>query len=125
MKRRFSFWMKGYLRKRLEYKAKVYNVKEFKINAAYTSQVCHLCDKFGERDGETFTCIDHGKMDADYNAAGNAKNRRNDKEITLYMTKEQVKKILEDRSGTEQVKKPKKPRKEKAKAKKSKKSKEI
>jgi len=115
MKRRFSFWMKGYLRKRLEYKALVYNVKESKINAAYTSQVCHLCNKFGDRQGETFTCIEHGKMDADYNASCNAKNRMDDKEITLYMTKEQVKKILEDRSGTKQQKKVKKIKKVKEK----------
>ena len=115
MKRRFSFWMKGYLRKRLEYKAKVFNVKETKINAAYTSQVCHLCDKFGVRDGETFTCITHGKMDADYNGAGNAKKRKWDKDIKLYTPFKKVKEILEARSGTKQIKKVRKPRQKKAK----------
>ena len=68
-----------------------------KINPAYTSQICHICDSFGTRNGETFTCqCCQNKMDADVNAAYNIRKRKNIKEIDLYTNTKKVKQYYEN-----------------------------
>jgi len=97
IKRKLSSWIKGYINERLNYKANLNSVLVTKINPAYTSQICSICGAFGERVGEVFKCANCGKIHADTNAGINIKNRKYDKEITLYTPYKKVKKILEDR----------------------------
>ena len=73
------------------------NIKITNINPAYTSQVCHICDSFGTRNGETFTCqCCQNKMDADVNASHNIRKRKDIKEIDLYTNTEKVKQYYEN-----------------------------
>lgn len=90
-------WEKGIIDKSIEWKALQKNIKITNINPAYTSQICHICDKFGNRDGETFACPHCGnKMDADVNAAHNIRKRKNIKEINLYTNTKKVKQYYEN-----------------------------
>ena len=89
--------MKGYIRERLEYVSQLNGVKLEDVNAAYTSQTCHLCGAFGVRKGDKFYCAEHGEMDADYNASLNILLRFFDEEIKLWMSPQQVKAILLER----------------------------
>ncbi|MFD3447934.1 zinc ribbon domain-containing protein [Microbacteriaceae bacterium 4G12] len=97
VKRKLSRWIKGYIKDRLEYKAELYKIKIHKVNAAYTSQVCYKCGCFGHRNVDVFTCTKCGEIHADINASHNIKERKNDKEITLYTNYKTVKQILENR----------------------------
>ena len=97
VKRYFSSWLKGYIKERLEYLSKLNGVKLETVNAAYTSQVCHICGRFGKRTGDRFYCAEHGEMDADYNASLNILARYFDTEINLYTSYKQVKAILQER----------------------------
>lgn len=97
VKRKLSRWIKGYIRKRLEYKCSYRNIKCTYINPAYTSKICSVCESFGKRSGEEFTCSRCGEMNADYNASVNVLKRVKDKEITLYTNYKKVKTILENR----------------------------
>ena len=91
-KNQIKHWEKGILDKSIEWKALQKNIKITNINPAYTSQICHTCDNFGNRNGETFDCPYCGnKMDADVNAAHNIRKRKNIKEIYLYTNTEKVK----------------------------------
>lgn len=99
-KRQLSRWIKGYVRERIEFKCEVWGVRHHKVNAAYTSQVCYLCKKFGKRNGDIFTCEKCGGTHADINASRNVLDRWKDKEITLYTNYKTVKKILEARAAT-------------------------
>ena len=94
IKRKLSRWIKGYIEKRIDYKCSLNNIAHTVVNPAYTSQVCHLCGRFGVRNNEIFTCLECGEMDADYNAAMNLKARKYDKEISLYTPYKKVKEIL-------------------------------
>jgi len=94
IKRKLSRWIKGYIRERLNYKSNLNNIDQVIVNAAYTSQVCHKCGRFGVRNNEVFTCPSCGSMDADYNASKNIEARKEDKEITLYTPYKKVKEIL-------------------------------
>lgn len=94
IKRYFSSWLKGFLRKRIEYIAYLNGVQVEAVNPAYTSQVCHLCGSFGFRRGDKFHCALHGVADADYNASANLLARRLDPDISLFTPKERVKEIL-------------------------------
>lgn len=96
VKRKLSRWIKGYIQKRLDYKAKQFGVKLSIVNSAYTSQICHKCGNFGKRNQDNFTC-DCGSFHADTNAAINILNRKYDKEISLYTPYKIVKQILENR----------------------------
>ena len=70
-------------------------------NPAYTSQLCHSCQHFGQ--GQVFTCsikdchYYHEEQDAAVNAAKNIKNRKGDSEISVYMSAQTVKNLLETR----------------------------
>lgn len=89
-----SSWIKGYLQDRLEYKCEENSIELAKVNAAYTSQICHKCDRFGERKGDKFYCDYHGVVHADYNASKNVYNRHFDDEISLFTPYKKVKEIL-------------------------------
>ena len=86
-------WEKGYLDSQIEWKSEQRGIKITNVNPAYTSQICHICDNFGIRDGEIFTCPHCGnKMDADANAAHNIMKRKEIKEINIYTSASKVKK---------------------------------
>ena len=93
LRNELSKWDKGYIRGRLEFKCYEKSIKIIEVNPAYTSQICHKCNKFGIRKGETFTCK-CGNYDANYNAAINIKNRINYKNITKYTSAVKVKQIF-------------------------------
>lgn len=97
--RKLTRWIKGYIRERLEYLCKYYDIKTTYINPAYTSKICNICGTFGKRDGDVFTCLKCGKIHADINAAKNILNRKYDKEIGLYTSAIKVKEILKNRIG--------------------------
>ena len=87
-----SRWEKGYLDSQIEWKSEQRGIKITNVNPAYTSQICHICDNFGIRDGETFTCPHCGnKMDADVNAAHNIMKRKQINEINIYTSASKVK----------------------------------
>ena len=96
--RKMSQWVKGVLDDRLEYKLKYNGIEVVDVNAAYTSQVCSECGRFGIRDNDLFTCPHCGTMDANINASKNILKRKDDKEITKYMKYQKVKEILENRA---------------------------
>lgn len=96
-KRKLNRWVKGYIQQRLDYNCELYSIELTKVNAAYTSQVCHQCGTFGERNGKTFKCQTCGTFDADYNASVNIKDRLSDPTIHLYTPYQEVKKILNQR----------------------------
>jgi hypothetical protein len=97
IKRYFSSWLKGYLQERISFKAMLNGVQQVVVNAAYGSQVCHLCGHFGVRRGDKFHCGNHGVLDADHNAAVNYLARMSDHEITVYTPYRKVKDILQER----------------------------
>lgn len=96
-KNQINRWEKGILDKAIEWKALQKNIKIININPAYTSQICHICNGFGTRNGENFTCqCCQNKMDADVNAAHNIRKRKNIKEIDLYTNAKKVKQYYEN-----------------------------
>ena len=101
--RKMYRWIKGRLDERLEYKANYYQIKITTVNAAYTSQICHKCGRFGDRDNDIFICSHCGEMDANTNASKNILARSKDKEITKYMKYMKVKEILLSRVPEEKI----------------------
>jgi len=96
-KNQINHWEKGILDKAIEWKTLQKNIKITNINPAYTSQICHICNGFGTRNGENFTCeCCRNKMDADVNAAHNIRKRKNIKEIDLYTNAKKVKQYYEN-----------------------------
>jgi putative transposase len=95
--RRLSSWLKGYIAKRIEFKALAEGFRHQQVNASYTSQTCPSCgyvdkdnrhrDKF-----ECRKCRHEGQSDSI--AAQNIANRYLDPEITLYTPYSKVKQIL-------------------------------
>jgi IS605 OrfB family transposase len=99
-KRRFSAWLKGYLRERIEYKCQQNGVLLAEINAAYTSQTCPFCGYVhsDNRMGSKFHCLSCGREgDADYFASLNILSRCGDPDIGLYTPYKKVKEILMER----------------------------
>lgn len=92
---RFNTWLKGYIIERLEAYCEKNTIKVTIVNPAYTSQICHICKKFGKRKNETFTCEEHGEMNADSNASINICDRKNESNITLNSKPEYVKAYYE------------------------------
>ncbi len=71
-RRKHSNWSFGQLRQFIEYKSVLAGVPLVVINPAYTSQVCNVCNKLGNRKGKRFECTNCGNIaDADINAALN------------------------------------------------------
>jgi IS605 OrfB family transposase len=94
LNRWLNSWLKGYIQDRLEYKFSANSAELAIVNPAYTSQICHLCNHFGERKGDRFYCETHGVVDADYNASVNILQRYYDNEISLFTPYKKVKQIL-------------------------------
>jgi transposase len=97
LKRKLSRWIKGYIKKRVEFKCEVWGIEYKLVNAAYSSQICHKCGSFGKRNLDVFECPSCGEMHADINAAINLKQRKDDKQIKPFTPYKDVKKILEGR----------------------------
>src|SRR5688572_27673267 len=97
---RLGRWLKGFLRKRLAFKAKLNGVELNVVNAAYTSQTCPACWYTSPRNRrlERFECRCCGYSgSADAVAATNILRRGSDLAITRFMKHELVRQILEDR----------------------------
>ena len=94
LRNELSRWDKGYIRERLEFKCYEKGINIIEVNPAYTSQICHKCNKIGNRNGEVFSCDECGNYDANYNAAINIKNRINYKNITKYTSAIKVKQVF-------------------------------
>ena len=100
VRRKLARWLKGYIDERLEFKCNLNGIKYEYVNAAYTSQECHLCGCLGVRPTQAkFICSNCGEIHADENAAKTIKKRLQDSEITLYTPYKEVKKILEKRKA--------------------------
>ena len=94
LRNELSRWDKGYIKERLAFKCYEKGIEIIEVNPAYTSQICHKCNKIGNRNGEVFSCDKCGSYDANYNAAINIKNRINYKNITKYTSAIKVKQIF-------------------------------
>ena len=65
-------WNRGELLKWCEHFVELNGSRMMRVNAAYTSQTCHICGARGSvKRWHTFVCTDHGTMDRDENAAAN------------------------------------------------------
>ena len=85
-------WEKGYIDSQIEWKSEQRGIKITNVNPAYTSQICHICDNFGNREDETFACPHCGnRMDADVNAAHNIMKRQEIEGINIYTSTSKVK----------------------------------
>ena len=95
-------WAKGQLQADLERISKANGVGLQAVNAAYTSQACPNCSRT-ERDnrgGQAFRCRRCGTAGgADAVAASNVLSRGDDPEITRYMPKADVKRVLDQRAA--------------------------
>jgi IS605 OrfB family transposase len=98
--RRLSSWLRSYIKARLVFKARKFNVELIEINPAYTSQTCPDCGFVDSknRSGDKFKCLHCGfSGDADQVGAINIAKRVSIKEITLYTPYQKVKEILTGR----------------------------
>ena len=97
---RLSGWVKGSLKKRIEFKALVKGFDHQTVNAAYSSQTCPKCDfvQSDNRKGDRFLC-GHCRFEgkADQVAGMNLERRVDDREIRRYTPYRQVKAILQAR----------------------------
>ncbi len=96
-KRLFSSWLKGIMRKRIEYKCHEHGVLIGEVNAAYSSQECPFCHFVHEanRKGDRFHCLSCGRGgNAHYFSALNLEARYYDPDINLFTPYREVKKIL-------------------------------
>ncbi|MEC4816699.1 MAG: hypothetical protein SAK29_26045, partial [Scytonema sp. PMC 1069.18] len=98
--RRLNEWSKGELQKALDEisirKGGVITL----INSAYTSQIDHRNGTLlGKRFGDQFLTFDGVVLQSDYNAANNIKARKSDLQITRFMKKEHVHRILMERTA--------------------------
>lgn len=99
-KRRLSGWVKGKISKTLSVVSHRRCSSVVVVNAAYTSQICHHCKSFGQRNGDKFNCINcKAVYQADHNAAVNVLARIHDHEIDRWTPFNRVKSILLARSA--------------------------
>ncbi len=97
---RVGRWLKGYLQRRLEYKAELNGVELKVVNAAYTSQTCPRCwfTSALNRHGPRFQCRDCAFTgSADAVAATNVLRRASDPAITRFTPPACVKQTLDAR----------------------------
>ena len=100
MRMRLNRWLKGYLHRKLAYKAQLHGVQLNVVNAAWTSLTCPRCGypSRDNRSGERFVCgACRYAGNADAVAATNILRRGSDRAITRYMRKDRVLQILEER----------------------------
>ena len=94
---RFSSWIKGSLRKRIEFKSKTEGFSLQTVNAAYTSQTCPQCGFVHKKNraGDKFKCTQCAfEGQADHVAARNLATRASDTEISRYTPYHAVKQVL-------------------------------
>ncbi|MHC5934473.1 nuclease/transposase family protein [Nostoc sp.] len=97
--RRLNEWSKGQLQKALDEISIRKGGKVTLVNAAYTSQVDHRNGTLlGKRLGDQFFTFDGVVLQADYNAGNCIKYRGDDSVITRFMKKEEVHRILVERT---------------------------
>ncbi len=100
MSRQVSLWTRSILQERLDFKTQVRGSHLQAVASAYTSQECSQCGYTAKdnRHGDHFRCLWCGTVDtADGNAAKVILKRSTDPEITWWMKKETIKKILDQR----------------------------
>ncbi|NEP50869.1 MAG: transposase [Moorea sp. SIO3C2] len=95
MSRRLNSWMKGAMRDSLQKWANWTGSVITEIQPSYTSQVDSVTGTLlGVRCGDTFTRFNGVVLQADHNAAQNILDRGTDKEISRFMTREEVQAVL-------------------------------
>jgi hypothetical protein len=100
MSRQVSLWTRSILQERRDFKMKVRGSHQQAVASAYTSQECSQCGYTAKdnRHGDHFRCLWCGTVDtADGNAAKVILKRSTDPEIKLWMKKEAIKTILDQR----------------------------
>ncbi|MGD1913429.1 MAG: hypothetical protein ACFB2X_22105, partial [Rivularia sp. (in: cyanobacteria)] len=98
--RRSNEWCKGIIQKAIEEISSRRKSIFSYINAAFTSQIdSRYSVLLGTRKGERFFTFDGEVIHADCNAAKNIKNRKNDLEIKLSYSVNQVRDILVKRTA--------------------------
>ena len=100
MSRQVSLWTRSILQERLDFKTQGRGSHLQAVASAYTSQECSQCGYTTKdnRHGDHFRCLWCGTVDtADGNAAKVILKRSTDPEIKLWMKKEAIKKILDQR----------------------------
>ncbi|MEU9741200.1 transposase [Micromonospora chersina] len=105
--RRLAAWTKGVTAEALESVSERRGSALVPVNAAYTSQTCHRCARFGRRSGDRFHCTPCGVVwQADVNAAINILHRAGDPDIALHTPHHKVKQILQDRTDRHRTRLP-------------------
>ena len=102
MSRKVSLWMRSVLNERASCKTEARGSRLEAVASAYTSQECSHCGFTAKenRAGDHFRCLHCGTVDtADGNAAKVILKRSTDPEIKPWMTKEAIKKILDQRNA--------------------------
>jgi len=116
---KLSGFVKGVVQDRLEYISKKENIKNLKVNAAYTSQTCSKCGCQGNRTDDMFycqntNCVYHGGVSSGLNAGQNVFKRKDDKEISLktkpYIVLSILNKRLVDNERVKSISEPNQPR---------------
>ena len=100
MSRQVSLWMRSVLNDRAGFKTQARGSRLQAVASAYTSQECSQCGYTAKdnRHGDHFRCLWCGTVDtADGNAAKVILKRSTDPEIKLWMKKEAIKTILDQR----------------------------
>ncbi|WNM39506.1 transposase [Micromonospora halotolerans] len=105
--RRLAAWTKGVTAEALRNVSERRGSALVHVNAAYTSQTCHRCARFGRRRGDRFHCTSCGVVwQADVNAAINILHRAGDPDIALHTPHHRVKQILQDRTDRHRTRLP-------------------
>ncbi|SCL71790.1 zinc ribbon domain-containing protein [Micromonospora chersina] len=105
--RRLAAWTKGVTAEALKNVSERRGSALVHVNAAYTSQACHRCGRFGRRGGDRFHCTSCGVVwQADVNAAINILQRAGDPDIALHTPHHKVKQILQDRTDRHRTRLP-------------------
>ncbi|MFU8875986.1 RNA-guided endonuclease TnpB family protein [Micromonospora sp. SL4-19] len=105
--RRLAAWTKGVTAEALKNVSERRGSALVPVNAAYTSQTCHRCGRFGRRSGDRFHCTWCGVVwQADVNAAINILHRAGDPDIALHTPYHKVKQILQDRTDRHRTRLP-------------------
>lgn len=107
LNRRLAAWTKGVTAEALANVSERRGSALVRVNAAYTSQTCHRCGRFGRRSGDRFHCTWCGVVwQADVNAAINILQRAGDPDIALHTPHQRVKQILQDRTDRHRTRLP-------------------
>ncbi|MGR6320812.1 transposase [Micromonospora soli] len=105
--RRLAVWTKGVIAEALRNVSERRGSALVPVNAAYTSQTCHRCGRFGRRSGDRFHCTWCGVVwQADVNAAINILHRSGDLDIALHTPHHKVKQILQDKTDRHRTRLP-------------------